>query len=265
MPQDAPAGNGAASRAGCWWNVVLCVPHGYNNPVKYVDPSGHCAGSPDGIGNSQDENLCWASVATIRNLWNHTDYWQQRWGSYDDFFANVGSHPLLGRDFFVDELMRYMQSDQYKSWSEQIAISQSASPPPIDTGEYWVLSITTPFPMPLFVGFKVIRDDWGVWYFNVHEASMPGGGIMRGQIYVNDTTKPTDAIPLADFPIELQPDLTQSILPGISGGGSAGWFFVGGGVNVASGPNAHLFVEGGLYRPGIAGEIGYTFIAPWLR
>jgi hypothetical protein len=243
---------------------LTCL-HSYNNPVNYTDPSGHCAGNPDGIGNSFDENLCWSHVATIGNLWDHTDYWKDRWGNYEDFVLNVGSNPLLGTDFFSDELLRYTQSDQYKVWSAQLADSYPLSPPPLDTGEYWVLSITTPLPIPLFLGFKVIRDDWGVWYFNVHEASSPGFSIMRGQIFVNNTTKPTDAKALADFPSELQADLARSVLPGLSGGASGGWFFVGGGVNVAAGPNAHLYAEGGLYRPGVSGEIGCTFVAPWLR
>lgn len=41
MPQDASAGNCAATRAGRWRNVVLCVPHTYNNPINYIDPTGH--------------------------------------------------------------------------------------------------------------------------------------------------------------------------------------------------------------------------------
>lgn len=41
MPQDTPAGNGAASRAGCRGNAVLCVPHVRNNPLNLTDPTGH--------------------------------------------------------------------------------------------------------------------------------------------------------------------------------------------------------------------------------
>ena len=233
-----------------------------NNPVKYTDPSGHCAGSPDGIGNSQDENLCWASVATIQNLWNHTDYWQQQWGSYEDFFTNVGSNPLLGTDFFTNELVRYGRSSEYDIWRQQQPHHQM--PPPLETGEYWVLSLTSGFPMPLFVGAKIIRDDWGTWYVNIHEGAMPGISLMRGQIYINDNTKPTDAVPLADFPPELQPNLAESVLPGVAGGLSGG-YFVGGGISVSSGPKAHVFSEGGLFSPGISSEIGFTFVLPWTR
>ena len=88
---------------------------------------------------------------------------------------------------------------------------------------------------------------------------------MRGEIYVNDSTNPLEAIPLSDFPDELQVDLAQSTLPGISGGGSAGAYFVGGGINVASGPNAHVYVEGGLYRPGFSAEVGHTYLLPWTK
>ncbi len=239
--------------------------YSYNDPVNYTDPSGHCAGNPDGVGNSFDENLCWSNVATIGNLWEHTDYWKDRWGNYEDFVLNVGSNPLLGTNFFSDELLRYTQSDQYKAWSAQLASSYPPSPPPVDTGEYWVLSITFPLPLPFPLGFKVIRDDWGIWYFNIHEASAAGFSVMRGQIFVNDTGKPLDAIPITDFPLELQADLTKSALPGVSGGGSAGWYFVGGSINVASGPKAHVYTEGGLYRPGYSNELGFTFIAPWLK
>ncbi len=36
----------AASRAGCWRSVVLCVPHVNNNPINYNDPTGHCSELP---------------------------------------------------------------------------------------------------------------------------------------------------------------------------------------------------------------------------
>ena len=236
-----------------------------NSPMNFTDPTGHCAGSWDGVGNSYDENLCWSAVASIGNMWDDTDYWQQQWGSYEDFFANVGSHPLIGTEFFSDELMRYFQSDQHKAWSDQRTRSQPPPPPPIDTGDYWVVGATSPLPLPFFAGVKIIRDDWGTWYVNIHEASAPGISAMRGQIYVNDSTRPIDALPLSEFPIELQADLAQTVLPGVAGGASAGAYFVGGAISVSSGPNANLFVEGGFYRPGFSSEIGYTFILPWTR
>lgn len=45
MRRDVSAGKvDAASRVRCWRSEGwLCAPHSYNNPVKYVDPSGHCA------------------------------------------------------------------------------------------------------------------------------------------------------------------------------------------------------------------------------
>ena len=40
--RDVPAGKCTASRAGCRGTETFCAPHVYNNPVKYLDPTGHC-------------------------------------------------------------------------------------------------------------------------------------------------------------------------------------------------------------------------------
>ncbi len=235
--------------------------YGYNNPVKYTDPSGHCAGSPDGIGNSQDENLCWAGVATIQNLWNHTDYWQQRWGSYDDFFANVGSHPLLGRDFFVDELMRYVQSDQYKAWSATLPVSSTK--PPLDFGDYTSISATV-IPTGLgFAGIKLIIDDYGNVYLNFHYSTMPEGSITRGDVYIGANTKPFDQITSIDgIPAAYREAQLQNALQGTSGNLSGAGYMLTGSIGISAGPQAHITSEGGLSLPGFAlsVDIGRTFL-----
>ena len=47
--RDVPAGNCTASRAGVRGTKAFCAPHVSNNPVKYVDPTGHR--EEDGAGN----------------------------------------------------------------------------------------------------------------------------------------------------------------------------------------------------------------------
>ena len=222
-----------------------------NNPMNFTDPTGHCAGNPNGIGNSYDENLCWTSVATIQNLWDQTGYWEQRWGSYEEFFANVGAHPLLGTDFFANELLHYSQSEEYKVWSSSLPTTPSN--PPLDFGDYTAISVTV-IPTELgFLGVKLIIDDHGNIYLNVHVSSMPVGSVTRGDVYIGANTKPFDQItPIDEIPLANREAQLQAALQGTSGSfGGAAYFFTGS-IGISGGPQAHITTEGGISLPGFA-------------
>ena len=79
----------AASRAGCWRSVVLCVPHVNNNPVNYTDPSGHAA-QPALIGgyvqtSGPDANLLQVAESLMPGIGSRIT----NVGYYDGFFATV--------------------------------------------------------------------------------------------------------------------------------------------------------------------------------
>ena len=82
-----------------------------NNPVKFVDPSGHCSGSPGGQ-NSYEENLCWAMVYTIDAQWD--EWWERRFGSKEMFWelASIDRH---GTNYWFEQLNYYYQSDYYQA------------------------------------------------------------------------------------------------------------------------------------------------------
>ena len=67
--------------------------YGLNNPVKYVDPTGHCAGSPVsgsgdpwGASSSNENTQCWRIVWEIYGEWNRNSLWESMFGSLEKFW-----------------------------------------------------------------------------------------------------------------------------------------------------------------------------------
>jgi hypothetical protein len=85
------------------------------NPLKYNDPSGHCAtrdnGQPD-----ENDHECWQYAYTIWAQWDTTDYWQKMWPEgKDHFIKNVATQPIKA-DYFKGEWTRYLESSEYKDY-----------------------------------------------------------------------------------------------------------------------------------------------------
>ena len=88
------------------------------NPMRYNDPTGHCATSNSGTPDANDSE-CWRYANTILAQWdNNPDYWNDRFYS-KDAFQYVAANPENHADGFHDAFMQYLQSDAYKTWAAQ--------------------------------------------------------------------------------------------------------------------------------------------------
>jgi hypothetical protein len=77
------------------------------NPLKYTDPTGHCATNKDGS-RSSDDAECWAIADDIYNGWDgNADYWNARFHSKEYFMSNIATISALNKDWMQ------WQYDQY--------------------------------------------------------------------------------------------------------------------------------------------------------
>jgi RHS repeat-associated protein len=94
------------------------------NPLKYNDPSGHCASSsalgeePVPTGGSQE---CWGYVDHILKLWeqDQSGYWDERWGSQAIFRKWVAATASNDTAFMANEITLYWNSETYQQWEQQ--------------------------------------------------------------------------------------------------------------------------------------------------
>jgi len=93
----------------------------FNNPLKYIDPNGHCP-SPSVPGGTGAENRaaraesgrCNALVNTILNSWDKTDYWKTKWPDKAAFKKHLGDSPTTDYNFFLPYWMEYLYYE--KEW-----------------------------------------------------------------------------------------------------------------------------------------------------
>jgi len=75
--------------------------YGYNNPVKYVDPSGHCAGNPDDVNNPDID--CWVALdgyqSQFPNLTFNTSL------SYDELKLYLGRYQEIAQRNWIAEAL----------------------------------------------------------------------------------------------------------------------------------------------------------------
>jgi RHS repeat-associated protein len=92
--------------------------YGYarGNPMRFSDPSGHCATLSSGEADENDDD-CWRLANTIAIMWGDTDYWQERFGDIE-VWENIASSGLTA-NFFQDELSRYLNSEAHKAFVVQ--------------------------------------------------------------------------------------------------------------------------------------------------
>jgi RHS repeat-associated protein len=110
--------------------------YGYTrfNPLKYTDPTGHCAASEA----DPDASDCWRWAYTIYAHWDDTDYWNRMWPAGKDFFLeHIATGPIEGQ-VFKQWYHQYEQSDDYKAWAAQVPqqpISQASMADPMCAGD----------------------------------------------------------------------------------------------------------------------------------
>lgn len=154
----------------------------------------------------------------------------------------------------------YYESQNYQEWQAQRP--EHIAPGSFGGGDYWSFT-GTGLPSPIgFLGFKIILDDYGTIFVNLHSGNMPGGSITRGYLFIEDSTQPFNKmVPVENFPKGQQKEIMQDAMVGTSGsfGGSA--YLLTGNIGISGGSQAHTTQEGGIAAPGFAltADVGYTF------
>ena len=96
--------------------------HGRGNPLRYNDPSGHCAarvGTDDPDGSNA---TCWGLADTITQNWDKWDYngyWSNRASSKEVFNQYIASSAGNSADYFQQELDLWYHSDDFKGLDAQ--------------------------------------------------------------------------------------------------------------------------------------------------
>jgi len=97
------------------------------NPMKYTDPTGHCANATTPNGSDSldyDNEDCWRLANTIANMWDSTDYWQNRFTSKEVFLNHVANNGHNGPDFFQAQMDFFLNSDEGNAWLDSVPIVQ---------------------------------------------------------------------------------------------------------------------------------------------
>jgi RHS repeat-associated protein len=78
------------------------------NPLKYTDPSGHCAeeGRTSTVGS--DAAQCWVMADTILAMWDSTDYWSNRYTS-KEVFEQIAAIPSNDFAWMQQELQWFLR------------------------------------------------------------------------------------------------------------------------------------------------------------
>jgi hypothetical protein len=97
------------------------------NPLKYNDPTGHCATNDDGSRADSDAG-CWAKADQIYDAWgNDNAWWEDRWHkSRAAWRQEIAPQAYADEGYLQDQLTAYW-SPKYAAWGVQHAIY---NPPP---------------------------------------------------------------------------------------------------------------------------------------
>ena len=76
------------------------------NPLRYSDPTGHCATTRSGDLDWNNDGECWSNATWIKEHWNESDpwgneynYWDKLFGSVDIFWDHVANQSANDNDF----------------------------------------------------------------------------------------------------------------------------------------------------------------------
>jgi RHS repeat-associated protein len=147
------------------------------NPIKYSDPSGHCAtganGEPD-----ENDGKCWATARTIYLMWDQTNYWQNMWPAGKDHFINNIAPLPVGAEFFENRMLEYFNSSKYQDYRATHPMSGSSSSSELDLGDYTSINATY-----FVLDGSLTVDDFGNVFLRIGPAlGVPGISLVRGQV-----------------------------------------------------------------------------------
>jgi hypothetical protein len=209
--------------------------------LKYNDPSGHCATTEGGGRDWNAGDQCWNLVDSILNLWDHTDYWNTRYGSKEVFEKYVAPGATNDEQFFRNELNHYWDSDEYEQWAE--VHLRPYTPPEKDFGDFTALTGSVGF-----FGGALIFDDYGNIYVRVDNnfIGSPGITLGRGDILIYQGDWTWEDIDHLNLTREEKRQLAPTILVGPSRGLSIGVYHVYAELAYNMSGPPHVTSEGGL-------------------
>ncbi len=151
--------------------------YGLANPLKYNDPSGHCATTSKGSRDRNDAD-CWRLTDTIASMWDDTDYWQSRFGDVDVWNEHMAPSDL-DAEFFANELDMFLNSDAGRDWLNDVPMGTMTEQ---DLGDYSALNVSY-----FIVEASLVIDDFGNIFARIGpSAGTPGVAITRGDVFLRD-------------------------------------------------------------------------------
>ncbi len=225
------------------------------------DPSGHCATSQPSASDTdayEEWSSCWTSVNTILQQWDATpDYFNGRYGSKEWFGERIAKRSDLGADYFSDEIMRWVQSDDYAAWQADRPVPPNYDSP--DFGDYTAINWSFGFS-----GGAFILDDYHSIYlrYDNNFVGSLGVGISRGDIGVSNGDGTWTDIDQLELSKADKAALAPNILVGASRGGSAGFAYMEGGFAYNLQGPPHVTVEAGAVSSPVSlsySHASYTF------
>ena len=196
------------------------------NPLKFNDPSGHCALNGNGNPDENNDADCWGLAYTIANMWDSTDYWQKRYGDISVWNEHIAPSSV-DLSFMENELNMFFNSDAGRDWLTRVPRD---NPPPLDTGDYWRISFSYNF-----IEFTLTRDDFHNWYFgSAVGLYTPSISLERGDILANITGAPNPSyLDLVDIDsiglqsAEKSKKMKDALAGDSAGGGAVSPYFIG--------------------------------------
>ncbi len=227
-----------------------------NNPINLIDPSGHCTENY-----KDDADLLDQCIAGWRAL-------NQWWHDFDNEYGGGVPHEWL-TDLYVNAPIEDIESlmsgygidyDYYTSPESSRRGSQMAQEAAArnrcrywqdcydPVGEYGEIGGN------LFIGGRIILDDWGNVYLNGHVSWSPSFGATIGNIKVKDGDVWKN---IEDLAVDQQELVVQEFLSGVGDGGCVS---MGVSACIAGNQAGNYAIEGGLTTPGLGTDTGYTLL-----
>lgn len=240
----------------------------YNNPLKYIDPSGHC--TENYADDAELLSQCIDGVNAIGQYYTDLVFGKQ--GNRDrvypsDWIAYLTTYA----DIAMVESIMEAHDIGYGYTSTGVAPSQyGTSTRPTSNIEqyrnrcrYWQdcydpISDYSSIGGNIFIGANFIWDESGNTYINVYLSPSPGVAVMSGNIRIDDDSGLKN---IEELTVDQQEQAVKDFLTGWSSSLCASGGVTGCYVRNPTG-NAEAAEGGFSLFPGVGGGTGYTWLLP---